>query len=402
MPIPRLAQSRLELILPEEISGIEVPCAIGAVGAENNPPRILAQLGPANRLAVRWPETSPSGGTEDGINVDQLTWLKVRSGSVVVDERFIFHVPENQVRRLQLAADPRLRLLPSQDKDAPSVQIRSDGDKRQIITLQWNRPLSAGTVLDLSFLLTGASGAGKFRLPQIEMLDVQSNKRWLAVSVDPLLEYETQRSPGLEAAAAAEFLKNWGTAASPPLQAYRLENDKSDWSLSARPREPEISARQTLALSYGQTGVEAQFDAQLTVAEGYVFQYQLSAPAALKVLKVSVRKEDAEQASRWSQDPSGTITIFLNGPAEGTQQLSLQGIIPLENEEKTSLPNIRMERCRLQSSTIEVFRRPDVNLELSLPENKNISQKSPLPLEANTDLAPGPRAFPSLPREADW
>jgi hypothetical protein len=357
MSIPRLAQSRLELSLPAEIPGIEAASAIGAIVLETDPPRLSAQLGPSNRLAVHWPETPAKGAGETGIEADQLTWMKVKPGSVVVEVRFKFHLPENQVRRLQLAADPRLRLLPLQGKDQPGVQIRSDGAKQQIITLQWNRPLSKETALDLSFLLTGASGVGKFRLPRIEPLDAQKIKRWLAVSVDPILEYESQGSPGLEAAATAELLKNWDFPDPPPLLAYRLESDKADWSLSIRPREPETSAQQTLALSYGRNNVEAHFEAQLTVASGYVFQYQLSAPAAMKVLKASVRKEGAELAARWSQDPGGTISIFLTGPAEGKQQISLEGIIPLENGENTPLPEVRLMHCRLESTTVEVLRR---------------------------------------------
>ncbi|MGA2799604.1 MAG: hypothetical protein ABSE63_18635, partial [Thermoguttaceae bacterium] len=164
MSIPRLAQSRLELTLPAEIPGIEAGSALGATGLETNPPRLLAELGPSNRLAVHWPE-SPAKGAETGIEADQLTWLKVRPGSVVVEARFKFHLPESQVRRLQFLADPRLHLLPIEGKDPPGVRIRSGGAKQQVITMQWNRPLDEETAIDLSFLLTGASGAGKFRLP---------------------------------------------------------------------------------------------------------------------------------------------------------------------------------------------------------------------------------------------
>ncbi|MGA2063059.1 MAG: hypothetical protein ABSG67_21515, partial [Thermoguttaceae bacterium] len=372
MSIPRLAQSRLELTLPVEIPGIEAASALGAAGLETNPPRFLAELGPSNRLAVHWPESQAKGGVETGIEADQLTWLKVQPGSVVVEARFKFHFPENQVRRLQFAADPRLHLLPFEGKDPPGVRIRSDGAKQQVIILQWNRPLDEETTVELSFFLTGASGVGKFRLPQIEPLDAQKIKRWLAVSVDPLLEYESQGSPKLEAATTEEFSKKWDFANSPPLLAYRLESDKSDLSISTRPREPETTAEQTLALSFDQNKVEVCFEAQLTVASGYVFQYQLSAPAGMKILKASVRKEGAELAERWSQDPGGTITIFLTGPADGKQQLSLHGVIPLENGEKTALPNIRLDRCRVESSTVEVFRRPEVDLELTLPEEINL------------------------------
>jgi hypothetical protein len=365
--VPRVAESRLELVLPEEIASVEVPSAVGPVRAENDPPRIMAQLGPANRLAVRWPETLQPGMAEGGIDADQLTWLRVRPGSAVVDERFIIHAPENQVRRLQLAAEGGLRLLPLQGNDAPDVQIRSQGDQRQIITLQWNRTLKSETVLDLSFLVTGASGVGNFHLPQIEMLDTQTDKRWLALSVDPLLEHQSQGVPGLEPVAAEEFLEYWAGALLPPLQAYRIQSGELDWSLSTRPRRPEISALQNLALSYDQSGADVQFDARLTVARGYVFQYQLSAPPRMKVLSVSVRTEDVEQVMRWSQDAGGKITVFLNGPAEGAQQLSLRGIIPLETE-KTALPDIRIERCQVQSTTVQIFRRPDVNLELDLAD----------------------------------
>ena len=93
-----------------------------------------------------------------------------RPGSIVVEARFKFHLPENQVRRLQFAADPRLHLLPFEGKDPPNVRIRADGAKQQVITLQWNRPLDEETTVDLTFLFTGASGVGKFRLPQIEPL----------------------------------------------------------------------------------------------------------------------------------------------------------------------------------------------------------------------------------------
>jgi hypothetical protein len=376
MSIPRLAQSRLELDLPAEVPGIEATTAVGAVRIETDPARLSAELGPCDRLAVHWPATPAAGAAETGIEVDQFTWLKVQPGSVVVNARLKFHVPENQVRRIQLAVDPRLRLLPLTGKDAPSVEIRSRDAKQQIITLQWSRPLAETSAADISFLLTGATGAGKFRLPQIEILGAQKIRRWMALSVDPILEYESQRSPDLESATAADFLKNWGPANSPPLQAYRLVGDKTDWSLSTRPREPKTSARQTLDLCFDKNNVETFFDAQLTVASGYVFQYQLSAPETMKILEASVRREDAELAARWAQDRDGTVTVFLTGPADGEQHLALHGIMPLESKDKTPLPNIMLKRCRVQSTEVQLFRRGEVDLELAAPDNSS----SPLSL----------------------
>ena len=264
--------------------------------------------------------------------------------------------------------------------------------------MQWNRPLAAEASIDLSFLLTGALGVGKFRVPQIDPLDAQKTNRWLAVSADPILEYESQTSPEFAAATTAELQKNWDLAERSPLLAYRLLSDKADWSIATRPREPQTPVQQTLALSYDQDKVDVYFQAQLTAVAGCVFQYQLSAPPALKVLNASVCKDGTEQAARWSQDPGGTITIFLAGPADGEQQLSIQGEIPMEKRAKITLPNIRLEHCRLQSTTVHVFRRPRVDLDLTLPEEK----KSPLPLEEGQTPSPlsrwetaRVRAFPS-------
>jgi hypothetical protein len=376
MSIPRLAQSRLELNVPAEMQGAEVPSAIGAVRVETDPPRLIADLGPSNRLTVRWPENSPSGPKKSTLYIDQFIWVKVQSGSVVIDVRCKFHELEGQISRVQLATDPRLRLLPLQGKDAPTVDVHADYAQPQIITLQWNHPPSQEVTLDLSFLLTGASGVGNFRLPQIKLLDAPAGKRWLAVSVDPALQFESQRSPDLETITTAEFLKNWGASASGPLQAYRLVGDEADWSFSTRPREAEISAQQSLSLSFDQNNVEANFKAQLTVAAGYVFQYQLSAPAAMQVLQLSVQKDGVEQSARWSQDKDGAITVFLKGPTDGQQQLSLHGLMPLESKTKLPLPGISLQQCRVQATTLQVFRRPAVQLELTVPESIKTIPKS--------------------------
>ena len=389
MSIPRLAQSRLELTFPAETQGIEVQSAIGPVNIESAPPRLAAELGPVNRLVVHWPEITASKATASAVEADQLTWLKVQPGSVALDVRFKLHIAEAQIQRLQLAADPRLRLLPMQGKDAPSIQIRSDAGKQQIITFQWNRPLANEAAIDISFLLTGTSGVGKFRLPQIELLDVRTANRWMAISVDPILQYESQPSVNMSSTTAADFLKNWGSANPPPVQAYRIENNKVDWSLSTKPRQSETSAQQTLALSFGQNNIQAYFDAQLTVASGYVFQYQLSAPKTMNISKVSVSKEGVELSARWSQDQEGTVTIFLSGPADGKQHLSFFADIPLEFGEKTSLPTINLKQCRVQSTTVQIFRRPEASLELIQSDSEGSRPSlAEHPAQADNSLLP--------------
>ena len=108
LTIPRLATSRLELGVPVGAASIEVPRAVGAVRREAEPSRLVAELGPAERLIVRWQEAA--GETASAVDVEQLLWLRVLPGSVeVLDARLRLSVVAGQLRRLSLAADPQLR-----------------------------------------------------------------------------------------------------------------------------------------------------------------------------------------------------------------------------------------------------------------------------------------------------
>ena len=207
--IPRVAQSRLELTLPADAPPVDVPSACGVVGVEKDPPRLVADLGPADRLTVRWHQGAASGTVGPAADVEQLVWLKVQPGSLVIDTKFKLHVLEGQVQQLQLAADPRLRLLPLPGDDPPTVQVGPESGQSRLIAFHWPHPVSDQVTLEATFLLGGATGVGNFHLPRLELLDAQATKRWLAVSVDPALDREQQKKQRLEAVSVADFLKAW-------------------------------------------------------------------------------------------------------------------------------------------------------------------------------------------------
>ena len=210
MAIPRVAGARLELTVPADAPPIEVPSACGGVSSEKEPQRVAAELGPADRLTVRWQDAAAAGGTRLAVDADQLTWLKIQPGSVLIAAKFKLRVAEGQLRQVQLAVDPRLRLLPLLGDDPPTVQVGTESGQTRLITIRWPRPISDQIVLDATFLFNGASAVGNIRLPQIELLDVQTTRRWMAVSVDPALDSEEQQGERLESVAVADFLKAWG------------------------------------------------------------------------------------------------------------------------------------------------------------------------------------------------
>ena len=123
------------MTLPADAPPVEVPSACGGVSLEKEPPRLLAELGPADRLTVRWQEAAAPNGARLAVNAEQLTWLKIQPGSVVVDAKFKFHVAEGELRQVQLAVDPRLRLLPLPGDAPPTVQVGAESGQTRLITL---------------------------------------------------------------------------------------------------------------------------------------------------------------------------------------------------------------------------------------------------------------------------
>ena len=282
-------------------------------------------LGPADRLAVRWQETTAPSGARLAVNAEQLIWLKIQPGSVVVAAKFRLHVAEGELRQVQLAVDPRLRLLPFSGETSPAVQVVAESGQTRLINLRWPRPITDETVLETAFLFSETSAVGKIRLPRIELVDTQSTRRWMAVSVDPALDSDEQKDERLEPLAVADFLNAWGQSDSKPKAAYRLPRGETGWTLSTRPHEPHTAADQTLSLGFDEDRIDARFEARLAVASGYAFQHQVTAPEDFKIERISVVAGDADRLQRWSRDEDGGITLFLDGPASGTERLSIRG-----------------------------------------------------------------------------
>ena len=158
-------------------------------------------------MTVRWPDVEAASGS--AVDAEELFWLKIRPGSVVVDARLKLKVAAGQLRRLQLAVDPCLQLLPLAGPEAPTIQVHTPSGRPQIIELQWAHPIAKSIVLDARFLVTDASSVGNLRLPQLDVLDVRPTRRWLAVSVDAALE--NRRKP--------MFAMRWPCPSSSPLGA---------------------------------------------------------------------------------------------------------------------------------------------------------------------------------------
>ena len=86
LAIPRVPTSRLEFTVPTGGPQVEFPSALGAVRWEEVQSRWTLELGPSDRLAAGWQDSAPAGSAA-AVDVEQLLWLKIEPGCVLLDVR---------------------------------------------------------------------------------------------------------------------------------------------------------------------------------------------------------------------------------------------------------------------------------------------------------------------------
>jgi hypothetical protein len=364
--IPSVPGATVDLSVPPDAPAIEL-ASVGTQRWSTDKQQLIAQLGPTGRLAVRWPGTLASAPVVDA---EELLWLKVLPGSVILDARFHLKVVSGQLRDLQLAAESRLRMQPVTGQDAPFTEFRTVsgdptlGPSLTTVHLNLTKPASDQVTVQASFLVAETNGIGHLRLPRLEALGVRSTRRWLAVSVDPSLESEPPDGKALTPVPAPNFMTQWGKSTVQPQAVYELPHGEVAWNLATRPRPVQTKAKQSLAISLYQGSASVYFDAELNTTNGYTFQHRLLAPKQLDIESVSVLEDDVQRVARWSQDESGMIIVFLNGPVTGQQQLSLRGSMAMPSIGTHALPFVRMEGDTFTGTTVSVFRQRAVSVEL--------------------------------------
>jgi hypothetical protein len=361
LSVPPLASARLELQLPRGAPAVELPGAVGATTLAEEGRRLVVELGRTNRLSVRWRDGAPAASARNTLDVDQLLWLKVQQGSVVLDVRWKFKVVEGSVRRLQLMLDPRLQLqTPLEAKNPLVAQSRTLAPNPQVIQIDLARPVTDQFTLDASLRWLGVSGVGNLRLPLVEMQQVRTLRRLLGVSLDPLLDHEAGNVTGASELTPAEFVAQWGGTETLPRLAWRVTSAAAPWTLAVRLRPIQRTVDSVLAVSLAAGRSTWRYDATVNIT-GTGFRHRLSVPPHLNVESIEVREDGVPRLARWSRDEvGGSITLFLAEPSSGPQQIVLHGWTPLPPRGPWRLEGIHVEDAEQRSAQVRVYRQPSL------------------------------------------
>ncbi len=369
LPIPRVAQAILRLSGAVDLENIKIISARGRVTLDAQRDSLVAQLGAADRLAIRWPtaQSNSNPAAVANLQVDELVWVRVRPGTTVLDARLKFQINSGELRTVRLATDPRLRLLTSPVNGSLLAAVRTFPGSPQIIELDLIQPARDSVTLDVSFLVADASGVGNLRLPQLESIDAKPLRRWLGVSVDPALQYRIQAGEDSPSVDIAKFLESWGIGDAKPLAAFAISRGEPIWFLATQPAEPKVSVQQKTVLSVGRRFAQVRIESSLDITAGVLAQLTMASHPDFQPDRISMLDQDVERVARWSVSDEGELNIFLTTPIAGRQQLVVTGRWPLPASAGFEAPRWSLQSATVNRGQWEFYRQNEVLLTISPP-----------------------------------
>lgn len=357
--IPSLPTSRLQLDVPPDTQ-VDVPTARGHLSRESGGERLIGSLGPSDRLTMHWGESGAFEPNPVLSDADELLWLKVRPGSVVLESRFTLRVADGRLRQVQLNVDPRLRRLPLEG-GSPVAQARAGAEGSGTIYLGLARPIADEVTFKLAFLLTETSAIGDLQLPRLDVVGARKVNRRMAVSIEPPLEADEKSFGRLKSMPVGDFLSSWGASDSKPLVAFQLSETDRPPSFAIHSREPNINCVDSTVASVEAQRLNISWMSDMNVHGGPVFQLHIAAPQSFTVDEVSlVDSTESVRPLRWSRGLLGGVTVFLPGPPGESYKVLVRGGLPISPGAPIELPELKGNGCKLESQTVIVLRAPDL------------------------------------------
>lgn len=401
LAIPPVPMSRLEIELPAAMPTLAAPSALGSVELDDDRNTFLAELGPTDRLELTWREVGT--GTRSGSpgEVEQLVWLQVRPGAVVVDVRVDYGEIEPGVNLLEWEIDPRLRLIPADNLENRGPRVRTAADAPHKVQFELPAQPPGPLTLAARFLYTEASGVGNLGLPHIVPVSADVTKSWLAVSADSSLDTQVLHGDDISAFDAEKFLAAWAVPAEqPPWRVFSLPTTPSEWQLVTRPKPFESTVADRLDLGVDRQRTFVDYQAEIEAGSGTCFQHVVDIAPLIEVDEVAVREGTEDRLLRWSRDEAGRATLLLSRAAEGTQTLHIRGSFPSASPADLVLPRIDVAGARRTSAQLRVFRRTGVMVEVE-PSGAIANLPAPDVPRQDAQLGNLVRAF-RAERAEDW
>lgn len=361
LTVPMISQSTVSTPLALETQPTIV-AASSVLAASDSAWRHYA-IGPTARLIAQWPAQG-AVPTAAQVEVDQLTWWKLKPGSVVVRGKFRFRPLGGTLRQVELEVDPRLQIVPGSITPASAALEITSGPRQTIRIVPLEKTESEFT-LTADWLWPGASGAGNLTLPRIAARGDRVLRSWTAMSVDPALTIEGAAGLAGKSVAGDDFLIAWSEPELPPALAAEDSSGLAAHAVTLLPATPEPIVSTSARWTVGAQQATVAFHAHLSQIPAARFRHELDLPPTLKVQQVRLTAGGTTLPHRWRQRPDGSVVITLLTAPPAEQVLELDGMVArARNRPRLPLPNMSMLNARTGEVRVQIYGHPQVAVRL--------------------------------------
>ena len=404
--IPVIADTNWSVELMEPIEFLDVIGGRGASSRTADRRGIETHCGGASRLDVRWSQAAPEAKPSQ-LEVSLLQTLdlrptfaelKFRARCVPLEGQFDFldlDLPKGCLLResdIRAAGLLRTEVLIAAD-EIGKLRVTFAEPQRQPFTVEGTllvpavEPNAAAPLPRFGLTRTGATGEG-LRSPvlptptggPVAPVRVSTLQNWWWIGAAP--EYRVD-VPNLDSdvgisLSATEFLQAWGD--SPPTGRPQLVFQPREGETPQFSIVPQIARRRALRWTQvghiGMRRLEWTLAAKIEATQAPVYQHVLFMDRRLQIEAISIRENGAERLVRWSEArplaAPTRVVVFLGDKTTGVQELTLRASMPLRQGPAVGLPPIalpfvRCEEAELVDSRWELFRDPEVDVDLTLP-----------------------------------
>ncbi len=358
LPIVRSAAARVEVIAAETLV-LEAPQSWGPMELEPSGQLWRGQLGPTSVLHLRWhPREQNSSPLAE---VDQLLWLKVHPGSMILETQLHCRPMGHPLEQLRIWVDPALQLLPVED---PAVQeVSKVPESKQphahapvpgleLFRIRLREPATGPVKISLGFVLQEASGIGRWRVPRVMVDQNGSVQHWLALSVNSTLEHHLHGTQDLEPILGETFVDLWDQAQETPTTAFECG---SSWpeqlELWTQPRTWLPTAQSLVRWELYSGVARMSYQAQLQHPRSAMLTLRMQVPISIQVESVRLLNEQEaeelwwqrweDQVIVWLPDPLDEFTIRLEGwcaiPQQGSWRPPQVRLLQVEEKQQGEL-----------------------------------------------------------------
>jgi hypothetical protein len=301
---------------------------------------IAAELGPTNRVELRWGDPEPSPVPSSGTVESLLLW-DIEPAGDRLRGRFTYH-GQRRLPALSFRVDPGL--VPRAINIPGIVSTSWSGNKEQPLLTAWmDPPLQDGAMIELDVWrpaashaavppanITGSSIEGERSprlLPLVEPIGIERYTGLLGVRRPGHWTGRLDSVPGLESQSDESFVKSWGSL---PDEMLTLSGTTRITTgnppiFRTGPAPTRIKIRPVTQLHIESGRIDLHYDAELTELSGSLVELGVEIPRDLVILGI-----DSESLTTWNRPASGRLVLrYDRSFGRSKRRLVITGWLPV-------------------------------------------------------------------------